>query len=70
MLTILQGSDILGICHISEDTAETRYFLILGKYDPDDPDNSYTYGVVMYDDINDVVQHCTEKVRALSDCAW
>ena len=48
---------MLGICHIGDQGADTRYFVVLGHHDPDDETKNYTYGAVMYDSVEDILQH-------------
>lgn len=56
-LPLRQAKDVLGVCHVGEQESETRYFVVLGTHDPDDESKSYTYGAVMYDSVEDVMQH-------------
>eukprot|EP00656_Telonema_subtile_P053744 TRINITY_DN7852_c0_g1_i2.p1 TRINITY_DN7852_c0_g1~~TRINITY_DN7852_c0_g1_i2.p1 ORF type:complete len:767 (-),score=135.52 TRINITY_DN7852_c0_g1_i2:89-2389(-) len=61
MLPLRQGHDVLGVCHINAKSADVRYFVVLGAFDPENDARSYTYGVAMYDNLPDVLRHCSGK---------
>lgn len=63
ILPLRQGHDVLGVCHINQHSAEVRYFVVLGLFQPENEAASYTYGVVMYDSLEDVLQHCPSKPK-------